>query len=70
VVLAAGAMDPVTTGAGVRVLPDVTSGDLSTRSIGTLIVPGAVEAGSRRRVHPLTDPRVVARVRQFADRLR
>ncbi|HWU05421.1 MAG TPA: DJ-1/PfpI family protein [Streptomyces sp.] len=70
VVLAAETMDPVTTGAGVRVLPDVTFDDLSTRSIDTLIVPGAVEVDSRRRVHPLTDPRVVARVRQLADRTR
>ncbi|MFJ8919681.1 GlxA family transcriptional regulator [Streptomyces sp. NPDC102415] len=70
VVLAAETMDPVTTGAGVRVLPDVTFDDLSTRSIDTLIVPGAVEVDHRRRVHPLTDPRVVARVQQLAGRTR
>ncbi|MFI2781136.1 GlxA family transcriptional regulator [Streptomyces sp. ALB3] len=70
VVLAAETMDPVTTGAGVRVLPDVTFDGLSTRSIDTLIVPGAVEVDRDRRVHPLTDPRVVARVRQLADRTR
>ncbi|MGW1814635.1 GlxA family transcriptional regulator [Streptomyces sp. NPDC002125] len=70
VVLAAETMDPVTTGAGVRVLPDVTFGDLSTTSIDTLIVPGAVEVDSRRRVHPLTDPSVVARVKELAPRSR
>ncbi|MEU2681229.1 helix-turn-helix domain-containing protein [Streptomyces sp. NPDC007107] len=70
VVLAAESLDPVTTGAGVRVLPDVTFDDLSTRSIDTLIVPGAVEVDHRRRVHPLTDPGVVARVQQLAGRTR
>ncbi|MFE4216125.1 GlxA family transcriptional regulator [Streptomyces sp. NPDC056844] len=70
VVLAAESMDPVTTGAGVRVLPDVTFDDLSARSIDTLIVPGAVEVDRLRRVHPLTDPAVVARVRQLAGRTR
>ncbi|MEU0298499.1 DJ-1/PfpI family protein [Streptomyces sp. NPDC006175] len=70
VVLAAETTDPVTTGAGVRVLPDVTFDDLSTKRIDTLIVPGAVEIDSRRRVHPLTDPQVVARVGQLADRTR
>lgn len=70
VVLAAETMAPVTTGAGVRVLPDVTFDDLSTKRIDTLIVPGAVEIDSRRRVHPLTDPHVVARVKQLADRTR
>lgn len=70
VVLAAETMDPVTTGAGVRVLPDTTFGELSVRSIDTLIVPGAVEVDERRRVHPLTDPAVVARVGQLARRTR
>lgn len=68
VVLAAETMDPVTTGAGVRVLPDVTFDALSTERIDTLIVPGAVEIDSRRRVHPLTDPSVVARVKELAVR--
>ncbi|MFB4425030.1 GlxA family transcriptional regulator [Streptomyces sp. QL37] len=70
VLLAAETVDPVTTGAGVRVLPDVTFDELSTKRIDTLIVPGAVEIDSRRRVHPLTDPDVVARVKQLADRTR
>ncbi|MFE5395404.1 GlxA family transcriptional regulator [Streptomyces sp. NPDC056568] len=70
VVLAAETMDPVTTGAGVRVLPDTTFGALRTRAVDTLIVPGAVEVDDRRRVHPLTDPGVVERVRQLAARTR
>ncbi|MFJ8190563.1 GlxA family transcriptional regulator [Streptomyces sp. NPDC096094] len=73
VVLAAETMAPVTTGAGVRVLPDTTFDELSglpAKSIDTLIVPGAVEVDDQRRVHPLTDPAVVERVRQLADRTR
>ncbi|MEJ1196341.1 MULTISPECIES: helix-turn-helix domain-containing protein [unclassified Streptomyces] len=73
VVLAAETMTPVTTGAGVRVLPDTTFGELAglpARSIDTLIVPGAVEVDDQRRVHPLTDPAVVERVRQLAGRTR
>ncbi|MFD4260314.1 GlxA family transcriptional regulator [Streptomyces sp. NPDC058534] len=73
VVLAAETMDPVTTGAGVRVLPDTTFDELSglpARGIDTLIVPGAVEVDDQRRVHPLTDPAVVERVSQLADRTR
>ncbi|WP_431988461.1 GlxA family transcriptional regulator [Streptomyces parvulus] len=70
VVLAAETTDPVTTGAGVRVLPDATFGELRTRAVDTLIVPGAVEVDDERRVHPLTDPGVVERVRQLAARTR
>ncbi len=73
VVLAAETMDPVTTGAGVRVLPDVTFDKLSepsAKGIDTLIVPGAVEVDDQRRVHPLTDPAVVERVKQLAGRTR
>lgn len=70
VVLAAETMDPVTTGAGVRVLPDVTFDELSARSIDTLIVPGAVEMDDRRGVHPRIDPAVVDRVRRLAGRTR
>ncbi|MFB6553113.1 GlxA family transcriptional regulator [Streptomyces sp. NPDC056405] len=73
VVLVAETMAPVTTGAGVRVLPDTTFDELSApsaRSIDTLIVPGAVEVDDQRRVHPLTDPAVVERVRQLAGRTR
>ncbi|MCX4725565.1 DJ-1/PfpI family protein [Streptomyces sp. NBC_00440] len=70
VVLAAETLDPVTTSAGVRVLPDITFQEASTRSIDTLLVPGAVESDSHRRVHALTDPAVVGRVRTLAARTR
>ncbi|MBP0451492.1 DJ-1/PfpI family protein [Kitasatospora sp. RG8] len=70
VVLAAETLDPVTTSAGVRVLPDVTFDEVSTRAVDTLLVPGAVEIDDRRRVRPLTDPAVVDRVRALAARSR
>jgi transcriptional regulator GlxA family with amidase domain len=70
VVLAAETPDPVTTSAGVRVLPDITFDEVSTRSIDTLLVPGSVEIDSRRRVHALTDPAVVTRVKALAERTR
>ncbi|GAA1226011.1 DJ-1/PfpI family protein [Kitasatospora nipponensis] len=70
VVLAAAAMDPVTTSAGVRILPDLTFEQAAARRIDTLLVPGAVEVDSRRRVHPLTDPTVVAWVKVLAARSR
>ncbi|MFF2008258.1 GlxA family transcriptional regulator [Streptomyces sp. NPDC058195] len=70
VVLAAETMDPVTTSAGVRVLPDATFGEVSGRSIDTLLVPGAVETGADGRVRALTDPAVVGRVRELAARSR
>ena len=70
VVLAAETMDPVTTGAGVRILPDVTFREAAARSIDTLIVPGAVEIDSERRVHALVDPALVAWVKTLAGRTR
>ncbi|GGN50423.1 AraC family transcriptional regulator [Streptomyces albiflavescens] len=70
VVLAAETLDPVTTSAGVRVLPDITFYEASTRSIDTLLVPGSVEVDGHRRVHALTDPAVVGRVKTLADRTR
>ncbi|MEU3446386.1 DJ-1/PfpI family protein [Streptomyces thermolilacinus] len=70
VVLAAEAMEPVVTAAGVRVLPDVTFEQLRDRSIDTLVVPGAVEVTGDRRVHPLVDPALVKRVAQLAPRAR
>ncbi|MER6348078.1 GlxA family transcriptional regulator [Streptomyces sp. NPDC001595] len=70
VVLAAETMDPVTTSAGVRVLPDVTFDEVAARSIDTLLVPGSVEVDDRRRVRALTDPAVVGRVRTLARRTR
>lgn len=70
VVLAAETLDPVTTSAGVRILPDLTFREASTRSIDTLLVPGAVELDSERRVHALTDPMVVGWVKTLAGRTR
>ncbi|WP_097869690.1 GlxA family transcriptional regulator [Streptomyces sp. rh34] len=70
VVLAAGSRDPVTTGAGVRILPDLTFDEVAGRSIDTLIVPGSVEIDSERRVHALVDPGLVERVKELAARSR
>ncbi|GAB4588315.1 GlxA family transcriptional regulator [Nocardia sp. IFM 10818] len=70
VVLAAATMDPVTTSAGVRVLPDTTFADIATRGIDTLVVPGAVEVDEHRRVRAVTDPVVVDWVRRLAGRAR
>ncbi|MEU7027677.1 GlxA family transcriptional regulator [Streptomyces sp. SBR177] len=70
VVLAAESAGPVTTSAGVRVLPDVTFEELAGRRVDTLVVPGAVETDGGRRVHALVDPAVVARVRELAGRSR
>lgn len=66
VVLAAETMDPVTTSAGVRVLPDTTFEEVTGRSIDTLLVPGAVEVDGQGRVRAVTDPAVVDRVRTLA----
>lgn len=70
VVLAAESMEPVTTGAGVRILPDLTFREAAGRSIDTLIVPGAVEVDSERRVRALVDPGLVAWVKVLAGRTR
>lgn len=67
VLLAAGTMDPVTTSAGVRVLPDITFEELAARPIDTLLVPGSVEVDDRRRVRALVDPDVVDWVRKLAE---
>jgi transcriptional regulator GlxA family with amidase domain len=70
VVLAAETMDPVTTSAGVRVLPDITFQGVLGRRIDTLLVPGAVEVDSQRRVRAITDPTVVAWVKTLAGETR
>nr|WP_246598338.1 DJ-1/PfpI family protein [Nocardia tengchongensis] len=70
VALAAETLDPVTTSAGVRVLPDVTFAELAGRRIDTLVVPGSVEVDGDGRVRALSDPAVVARVRELAARTR
>ncbi len=66
VVLAARTMDPVTTSAGVRVLPDATFEEMAARGIDTLVVPGAVEVDEQRRVRAVTDPVVVDWVRRLS----
>ncbi|MFF2809773.1 GlxA family transcriptional regulator [Streptomyces sp. NPDC058000] len=70
VVLAAETMDPVTTFAGVRVLPDTTFHEVAKRSIDTLMVPGSVEVDSERRIRALADPTVVNWVKTLAGRTR
>ncbi|MFC9967843.1 GlxA family transcriptional regulator [Nocardia ignorata] len=66
VVLAAETMDPVTTSAGVRVLPDVTFDGLAGRRIDTIVVPGAVETDERRQVRAVVEPVVVEAVSMMA----
>ncbi|MHB9754158.1 GlxA family transcriptional regulator [Streptomyces sp. BYX5S] len=70
VLLAAETPAPVTTSAGVRVLPDVTFDDAARLSIDTLLVPGSVEADPERGVRALAEPEVVERVRVLAGRAR
>ncbi|MBN9747372.1 AraC family transcriptional regulator [Amycolatopsis sp. A1MSW2902] len=70
VVLAAETLDPVTTSAGVRVLPDVTFAELGKKAIDTLIVPGAVTTGGKSEVVAQCDPAVVEQVRRLAGRTR
>ncbi|MFD9965758.1 GlxA family transcriptional regulator [Amycolatopsis sp. NPDC058986] len=70
VVLAAETLDPVTTSAGVRVLPDVTFGELSGKAIDTLVVPGAVTVGEGREIVARCDPAVVETVRLLAGHTR
>lgn len=69
VVLAAETMDPVTTSAGVRILPDTTFAEVADRAVDTLVVPGAVEAEGDR-VTALVDPAVVGWVRKLAGNTR
>ncbi|MFE9423752.1 GlxA family transcriptional regulator [Kitasatospora sp. NPDC006697] len=68
--LAAATMEPVTTAAGVRVLPDTTFAEAVAGPIDTLLVPGAVVVDEERRVHPVADPAVVDWVRRLAGRSR
>lgn len=70
VVLAAETTAPVTTFAGVRILPDTTFTELGTAPIDTLLVPGRVETDADRRVRAVADPAVVDRVRELAPRAR
>lgn len=68
VVLAAQSLEPVTTAAGVRVLPDVTFEQLLDGRIDTLIVPGSVETDAAGRLGAATPPDVVAWTRTLAAR--
>ncbi|MFH8220805.1 GlxA family transcriptional regulator [Streptomyces sp. NPDC018057] len=70
VVLAAETLDPVTTSAGVRVVPDTTFAELSDSRVDTLLVPGSVAADGPARVRALAEPAVVDRVRDLAGRAR
>ncbi|WP_040812849.1 GlxA family transcriptional regulator [Nocardia concava] len=70
VVLASETLDPVTTSAGVRVLPDVTFAEIAERGIDTLVVPGSVEVDADGRVRALSDPGVVEWVRRLAAKTR
>ncbi|MEU6213048.1 GlxA family transcriptional regulator [Streptomyces sp. NPDC090085] len=70
VLLAAETPDPVTTSAGVRVLPDITFAELAGRSVDTLLVPGSVEVDGTGRARALAHPAVVGRVKELAARAR
>lgn len=70
VVLAAETLSPITTSAGVRILPDTTFDDLARQRIDTLVVPGAVSVDEARRVTAVVDPEVVDRVKDLASRTR
>ncbi|MEV0093275.1 helix-turn-helix domain-containing protein [Streptomyces sp. NPDC050738] len=70
VVLAAESMAPVTTAAGVRILPDVTFNEAAEGRIDTLIVPGSVDVDSSGRVRANVDPALVASVKVLAGRTR
>jgi transcriptional regulator GlxA family with amidase domain len=70
VLLAAETLEPVTTSAGVRILPDATFDELAGRRIDTLIVPGSVEVDDQRGVRAVADPAVVTRIGELAERTR
>ncbi|MFE7180850.1 GlxA family transcriptional regulator [Streptomyces erythrochromogenes] len=70
VLLAAETADPVTTSAGVRILPDTTFAELAGRSVDTLLVPGSVEIDGAGRARAVADPAVVGRVKDLAGRTR
>ncbi|WP_018537845.1 MULTISPECIES: DJ-1/PfpI family protein [unclassified Streptomyces] len=70
VLLAAETLAPVTTSAGVRVLPDITFEEAATKAIDTLMVPGSVEVDDQRHVHAVADPTVVHWVKTLAGRSR
>ncbi|WP_123969146.1 GlxA family transcriptional regulator [Streptomyces sp. TLI_185] len=73
VVLAAETLEPVTTAAGVRILPDATFDEVGARAIDTLLVPGSVESvevDGEQLVQPVVEPGTVAWVKALAHRTR
>lgn len=70
VLLAAESLEPVTTAAGVRVLPDIRLSSLQHQAIDTLIVPGSVDTDAQGRVQALADPAVVQWVQTLAGQSR
>ena len=70
VLLAAETMEPVTTSAGVRVLPDIDFVSLRNQAIDTLVVPGSVAIDETGRVQALADPAVVQWVKALASQSR
>ncbi len=70
VLLASETLHPVTTGAGVRVLPDVTFDDLAGLAIDTLVVPGAVRPDEQHGLVPVIEDSLVLRITDLALRSR
>lgn len=70
VLLVAQTLDPVTTSAGVRLLPDATFEELEGRAIDTVVVPGAVTVEEGGRVTALVDPGIVGHVANLYERTR
>lgn len=70
VLLVAKTLEPVTTSAGVRILPDTTFDALNRRSIDTLVIPGAVEVDEKRQITALVNEEIVGHVAKLAARAR
>ncbi|MFT3811965.1 MAG: DJ-1/PfpI family protein [Acidovorax sp.] len=70
VVLAAATLEAVATSAGVRVLPDLTFGQLARQRIDTLVVPGAVQRNAAGEPRAVVDPLIVQWVKKLAARTR
>ncbi|WP_287880486.1 GlxA family transcriptional regulator [Aquitalea sp.] len=70
VLLAAKTLAPVTTSAGVRILPDTCFDTIDQQSIDTLLIPGAVQVDTQRRVTALVDADIVELVARLATRAR
>lgn len=66
VLLAAETTAPVTTSAGVRILPDTTFDALADRAIDTLIVPGALAPTEDGDLDPVVEPALVTRIAELA----